>query len=83
LSNLWYRQHRVRKNLSPVSGCSPVQIYSTKEDLMRSRLFQLSVVAVALCALFAFAGSAIAQELIRVGVPTKAYFPTVQTKAAL
>ncbi len=50
---------------------------------MRSRLFQLSVVAIALCALFAFAASASAQELIRVGVPTKAYFPTVQTKAAI
>jgi NitT/TauT family transport system substrate-binding protein len=50
---------------------------------MRSRLFDLSVVAMALCALCAFAGSAIAEELIRVGVPTKAYFPTVQTKAAI
>ncbi len=50
---------------------------------MRSRRFHLSVVAIALCVFFAFVGSATAEELIRVGVPTKAYFPTVQTKAAM
>ena len=50
---------------------------------MRSRLFHLSVAAVVLCAFFAFVGNAIAEELIRVGVPTKAYFPTVQAKAAI
>ncbi len=50
---------------------------------MRSRRFHFSVVAIALCVFFAFVGSATAEELIRVGVPTKAYFPTVQTKAAM
>ena len=50
---------------------------------MRSRLFYLYVAGVAFCALFMFFGNALAEELIRVGVPTRAYFPTVQVKAAI
>lgn len=50
---------------------------------MRSRFFHLCVVAAALLIGFVFVGSAIAEELIRIGVPTKAYFPTVQAKAAI
>ena len=50
---------------------------------MRSRFVHLWVVPVALFVGFVFVGRAIAEELIRVGVPTKAYFPTVQAKAAI
>jgi NitT/TauT family transport system substrate-binding protein len=50
---------------------------------MRSRFFHLCVVTIVLFVGFVFVGGAIAEELIRVGVPTKAYFPTVQAKAAI
>ena len=50
---------------------------------MRSRFFHLGVVTIVLFVGFVFVGGAIAEELIRVGVPTKAYFPTVQAKAAI
>src|SRR3990172_9400114 len=76
LDRLKSRARRLRRQGRLNQGPQP------GEEPMRTKSGALQVVALALGALFGLSTGAAAQEVIRIGCPTKTYFPTILATVA-